>query len=99
VEQTVQRALHDRPLAVGAAALAIGTMVGCALPSTKAENELMGETRDDVFTRAGGAVHEAAASVAKMSETTGRDDASSPGREKRGHQEHAGHATESRPSS
>jgi len=98
VERTVQRALHDRPLAVGAAALAIGTMVGCALPSTNAENELMGETRDGVLTRAGDAVHEAAASVAQMSEGTGRDDASSTGNEKRGQREQTGHATGSRAS-
>lgn len=67
VERTVQRALQDRPLAVGAAAIAIGTMVGCALPGTSAENELMGETRDEVLSRAGDAVNEAAASVEKMS--------------------------------
>jgi hypothetical protein len=77
VERTVQRALKDRPLAVGAAALAIGTMVGCSLPRTKAEDELMGETRDNILTRAGDAVHDAATSAAKMSEseTTEREDA------------------------
>jgi hypothetical protein len=73
VERTVQRALQDRPLAVGAAALAIGTMVGCSLPRTTAEDELMGETRDDVLARAGNALHDAAASVAKTSETERTD--------------------------
>jgi hypothetical protein len=75
VERTVQRALHDRPLAVGAAALAIGTMVGVSLPGTSAENELMGEARDTVLERAGTAVHEAAA---KMSESQ-QDDAKRSG--------------------
>jgi hypothetical protein len=76
VERTVQRALQERPLAIGAAALAIGTVVGCSLPGTSAENELMGEARDNVLSRAGDAVHEAAS---KISEPTQQDDAKRPG--------------------
>jgi hypothetical protein len=68
VEQTFQRQLHDRPLAVGAAALAIGTMVGCALPRTSAEDAFMGEARDSVLYRAGDVVHDAAATVAALSD-------------------------------
>ena len=67
-EQIVQRQLRERPLAVGAAAVAIGTMVGCALPHTDAEDQLMGETRDSVLYRAGDAVHEAAESVSDLTE-------------------------------
>jgi hypothetical protein len=73
VERTVQRALQQRPLAVGAAAVAIGTMVGASLPGTSAENRLMGEARDEVLTRVGDAVHGAAAT---MSETTPQGDGS-----------------------
>ena len=74
VEQMVQRQLGERPLAVGAAAVAIGTMVGCALPHTHAEDELMGETRDNVLYRAGDAVHDAAESVSNVSEKKARTD-------------------------
>jgi len=74
VEEIFQRQLRERPLAVGAAALAIGTMVGCSLPHTHAEDELMGETRDNLLYRAGDAVHDAAASVANLSEKNERSD-------------------------
>jgi len=70
VEQTVQRTMQDRPLAVGAAVLAVGTMVGCLLPHTQAEDQLMGETRDSLLYRAGDAVHEAAGSVTELAEKT-----------------------------
>lgn len=68
VEQTVQRTLHERPLAVGAAALAVGTMVACLLPHTEAEDQLMGGTRDRLMYRAGDAVHEVAGSVTELAE-------------------------------
>jgi hypothetical protein len=74
VEQIFQRQLRERPLAVGVAALAIGTVVGCSLPHTHAEDELMGETRDSLLYRAGDAVHDAAASVANLAEKTARTD-------------------------
>jgi ElaB/YqjD/DUF883 family membrane-anchored ribosome-binding protein len=41
-----QQMLQENPLAVGAAAIAIGAAIGMALPSTQAEDEWMGETRD-----------------------------------------------------
>ena len=63
VEQTFQRQLQERPLAVGAAAIAIGTMVGCAMPRTRVEDELLGEASNSMLARAGDVVHEAAASV------------------------------------
>jgi hypothetical protein len=76
VEQLLQRQLRERPLAVGAAAVAIGTMVGCALPHTDAEDELMGETRDNVLYRAGDAVHDAAESVSNLSQKARTDEGS-----------------------
>lgn len=38
--------LDENPLAVGVAAMAAGALVGLALPSTRVEDEWMGETRD-----------------------------------------------------
>jgi hypothetical protein len=70
VEQTVQRTMQDRPLAVGAAVLAVGTMVGCLLPRTETENHLMGDTRDSFMHRAEDAIHDAAGSVTELAEKT-----------------------------
>jgi len=52
VEDRLQRALYENPLAVGAVALAIGTAVGFSLPQTQRENELLGEARDTLIDRA-----------------------------------------------
>jgi hypothetical protein len=43
-----QRAWRANPLLVGAAAAAIGAIVGLGVPETERENELMGEARDSV---------------------------------------------------
>lgn len=66
VEQEFQGALRDNPAALGAAALALGAVVGFALPRTDGEDSLMGETRDRVLDRTGEAAHDAAASVARL---------------------------------
>jgi hypothetical protein len=42
-------AIAERPLAVGAAALAIGLLAGVALPATRREDELLGDGRDDLL--------------------------------------------------
>jgi hypothetical protein len=44
--------MEERPLAVGAAALALGVVAGLMIPSTRKEDELMGETRDRLLERA-----------------------------------------------
>jgi Protein of unknown function (DUF3618). len=49
---TYDRYINENPLAVGAAAFAIGAVVGLAIPSTKYEGELMGETRDELLRKA-----------------------------------------------
>ena len=46
------RAMEERPLAIGAAALALGVVAGLMAPSTRKEDELMGETRDRLMERA-----------------------------------------------
>jgi hypothetical protein len=66
VEQTLQTTLQENPLAVGAAALALGAVVGFSLPRTEREDRLMGEARDRVLQQAGEASHDAAASVANL---------------------------------
>lgn len=45
-------AMEERPLALGAAAIALGVAAGLMIPSTRKEDELMGETRDRLMERA-----------------------------------------------
>ena len=49
---TYDRYLQENPLIIGAAAFAVGAIVGLSIPSTRYEGELMGETRDDLFRKA-----------------------------------------------
>jgi ElaB/YqjD/DUF883 family membrane-anchored ribosome-binding protein len=44
--------LHENPLAVSAAAIALGLAVGLSLPETPVEDRLMGEARDNVMDKA-----------------------------------------------
>lgn len=46
------QSMEERPLAIGAAALALGVVAGLLVPSTRKEDELMGETRDRLMERA-----------------------------------------------
>jgi hypothetical protein len=46
--QQFQRTPREQPLAVGAAALGLGLLAGLLVPSTRAENELMGEAAHQV---------------------------------------------------
>jgi hypothetical protein len=43
---------HSNPLAIGAAAVAIGVAAGLAIPETRRERELMGDVRDKLVDRA-----------------------------------------------
>jgi len=45
--------LHENPMAAGAIAIAVGALLGAALPNTEKENELMGETGDRIRSKAG----------------------------------------------
>jgi ElaB/YqjD/DUF883 family membrane-anchored ribosome-binding protein len=51
-EDRFQQMLQENPLAVGAVALAVGAAVGLAVPETRKEHELMGETRDSLMQQA-----------------------------------------------
>jgi len=48
----VQRTLESNPVPFGIAALVAGVLVGLALPSTQAENQIMGEKRDQLIDNA-----------------------------------------------
>ncbi len=52
LENRFEQTLRDNPLAVGAVALAIGAAIGLAVPSTRKEDELMGQARDKVMDQA-----------------------------------------------
>ena len=58
---------QDQPLLLGALGVTVGALLAAVLPSTRAEDELMGDIRDDLRDRAldaGGAVLERGARVA-----------------------------------
>jgi hypothetical protein len=50
--------MEENPLAVGATILTLGAIAGFALPSTRKEDALMGETRDNLFSSVRDAGHE-----------------------------------------
>ena len=52
------QAMEENPLAVGATILTLGAIAGYALPSTRKEDALMGETRDQLFSSVREAGHE-----------------------------------------
>jgi ElaB/YqjD/DUF883 family membrane-anchored ribosome-binding protein len=58
-----QQALQANPLAVGVAAVAVGAAIGLSIPETQKENQLLGETRDDVMQQAQQTVQEKAQQV------------------------------------
>jgi ElaB/YqjD/DUF883 family membrane-anchored ribosome-binding protein len=46
------RMLDEQPLVLGILGVAVGTLLGAALPSTRREDEMMGHTRDDLLQKA-----------------------------------------------
>lgn len=44
--------IEENPLAVGAIALVAGAIIGLAIPSTEYEDRMMGETRENLFSKA-----------------------------------------------
>jgi len=67
LEEGIQATLRGNPIAVGAAALALGAAIGIALPRTRPEDELLGGTRDEVIHRARDMAQDAANAVAQAS--------------------------------
>ncbi|MDB4996822.1 MAG: hypothetical protein JWM74_4254 [Myxococcaceae bacterium] len=68
VERKFEGQLEENPLAVGALALALGAMVGLALPHTRREDAWMGERKERLLNRAQGAAGEA---IRKAEEAAG----------------------------
>ena len=73
VEEGFQRTLRANPLAVGAAALAVGAALGLALPSTRQEDALMGEARDELADKAAALAGDVAAKAKHVAEATADD--------------------------
>lgn len=48
----VNNMLEEQPLAIGALGIAIGAMLGAALPATRREDEMLGRKRDDLLENA-----------------------------------------------
>lgn len=44
--------IEENPLAIGAVALAVGAAIGLSIPSTRYEGQLVGETRDNLLSKA-----------------------------------------------
>jgi len=65
-QMSFERVVRDNPLALGAAAVLVGAAIGMSLPSTDAENQFMGETRDSVIDRAREMAGEAAGKVSEV---------------------------------
>ncbi|MEO8072387.1 MAG: DUF3618 domain-containing protein [Acidobacteriota bacterium] len=51
-QDSYEHYMEENPLAVGAVALALGAAVGLAIPSTKIENQYMGEARNNLLQKA-----------------------------------------------
>lgn len=64
-EQSLGRMMHERPLAVGAAALAAGAAIGLLLPRSSMENRALGPSRDKLMDMARRKA-EAARDIAEM---------------------------------
>jgi ElaB/YqjD/DUF883 family membrane-anchored ribosome-binding protein len=71
VEQRVEYATRDNPLAAGAVAVAVGLVAGLMIPQTRREHRLMGDARDRVMEKAGEMAHEAADKVRDVAQEAG----------------------------
>jgi hypothetical protein len=67
----LQQAIHDNPLAVGAAALALGAVVALAVPQTPQEHQVMGPARDRLVANA----QDTAQSIAQKAQTAAQETA------------------------
>jgi len=60
VERSLENSMEESPLVLGAVALAVGTGIGLALPSTRRENQILGGVHDTIVQGAEELVHQAA---------------------------------------
>jgi hypothetical protein len=66
----LQQALHDNPLAVGAAALAVGAVVALEVPQTQQEHQALGPARDQMVAKAQDTTHEVVQQVQTAAQET-----------------------------
>lgn len=71
-KQSFWNQMESNPLAMGALALAAGTVVGLVIPGTEYEDELLGETRDQLVDEAKAAARETAERVQTAAQETGK---------------------------
>jgi ElaB/YqjD/DUF883 family membrane-anchored ribosome-binding protein len=64
--------LEENPLAVGAAALALGVVVGLSVPETSYENRMMGPMRDNLMDKAQEVAEDTMQKVERVAEEAGR---------------------------
>ncbi|MBA3440061.1 MAG: hypothetical protein H0T92_09370 [Pyrinomonadaceae bacterium] len=67
-----QQSLLENPLAAGAAALTLGSAIGLALPSTQAEDKLMGKAHEDLMRKVDEATHGTVQKVRDVAGEAGR---------------------------
>jgi ElaB/YqjD/DUF883 family membrane-anchored ribosome-binding protein len=70
--QRARSTYYSNPLGVAAAAVALGLVVGLAIPETEAAHRWMGETRDNLVERAKETTQEAVERVQRVAEEAGR---------------------------
>lgn len=66
VQTQYSETLEENPLAIGAVALALGAVVGLAIPVTEYENQWMGETKDNLVSQVEGVAREAIGRVQEV---------------------------------
>jgi RNA-binding protein YhbY len=66
VDESIRQVMQTNPLAVGATMVAAGALVGLALPRTRREDDLMGETSDQLMERARGVAHDAVGAAREL---------------------------------
>lgn len=71
-QEQYEHYVEERPLAVAAAAAAVGVAIGLAIPSTRYEGELMGETRDNLLDKAGETANDLVAQAKNVATEAGR---------------------------
>jgi ElaB/YqjD/DUF883 family membrane-anchored ribosome-binding protein len=71
-QEQYTRYMAENPLAVGAIALAVGAAIGLAIPSTRYEGELMGDTRDELLRKAQETASEYIDKAKQVATETGR---------------------------
>ncbi|HEX6508426.1 MAG TPA: DUF3618 domain-containing protein [Chloroflexota bacterium] len=67
---TFQQMVRDNPLGVGVVAVAVGAAIGLSIPESDRENQLLGETRDQVMEQAQQTVQQKAQQVQAVAQQT-----------------------------